>query len=83
LNCNDTDSSFGTADLWNLGVSSGQVVIEASGLPVGATYDITYPVGGSIIYTTIAVDGSGNLNDSFFWNYDSVNSIVEVSQSGL
>jgi hypothetical protein len=81
--CGVTDTGFTGADLWDLGVTSGAVNIVASALPVGATYDIIYPVGGSIIHTTIPVNGSGNLNDTFYWSYDSVNSLVEFVQTGL
>jgi hypothetical protein len=73
-----TDSSFGTSAIFNLGTISGNVTITGSGLTTGDTYDIIYPIGGSIIHTTTAVDGSGNLSDTFFWTYDSVNTNVEI-----
>jgi hypothetical protein len=52
-------------------------------LTAGDTYKIIYPIGGSTIYTTIAVDGSGNLNDSFTWTYDGVNTNVTIQLSTL
>jgi hypothetical protein len=81
--CGTIDNGFSGADLWNLGTNSGAVNIVASSLPVGATYDVIYPVGGSSIYTTIPVDGFGNLSDSFYWTYDGVNSLIEFVQTGI
>jgi hypothetical protein len=78
VDCDLTDSSFGTSAIFNLGTISGNVTITGSGLTTGDTYDIIYPIGGSIIHTTTAVDGSGNLSDTFFWTYDSVNTNVEI-----
>jgi len=48
-------------------------------LNTGDTYDIIYPVGGSSIYTTIPVDGSGNLTDSFFYTYNGVNTNAQIT----
>jgi hypothetical protein len=66
-----------------LGTTSGFVTITGSGLNTGDTYNVIYPIGGSIIYTTIAVDGSGNLSDSFTWTYDGVNTNVTIQLSTL
>jgi len=79
VDCNLTDSSFGTSAIFNLGTVTGNVTITGSGLNTGDTYNIIYPVGGSIIHTTTAVDGGGNLSDTFFWTYDSVNTNVEIT----
>ena len=78
VDCSLTDSSFGTSAIFNLGTISGNVTITGSGLTSGDTYNIIYPVGGSIIHTTTAVDGVGNLDDTFFWTYDSVNTNAEI-----
>ena len=77
--CSITDTTFDTSAIFNLGTESGLVTITGSGLTAGDTYDIIYPVGGSIIHTTVPVDGSGNLSDNFYWIYDSVNSNAEIT----
>jgi hypothetical protein len=80
--CGVTDPVFSTAALWDLGVTSGSVAITASGLPVGASYNVIYPGGGATIHTTGLVDGAGNLSSSFYYTYNGVNTIVEFIQSG-
>ena len=79
FSCGTTDSGFDTSAIFDLGTTSGLVTITGSGLNTGDTYDIIYPVGGSTIHTTVPVDGSGNLSDTFYWTYDSVNSNAEIT----
>jgi hypothetical protein len=81
--CGTTDTSFDTTAIFDLGTTSGSVAITGSGLTTGNTYDIIYPVGGSIIHTTVAVDGSGNLSDTFVWIYNLTDSTVEITLSGV
>jgi hypothetical protein len=83
FSCDTTDTSFTTSAIFDLGTTSGSVAITGSGLATGDTYDIIYPVGGSIIHTTVAVDGSGNLSDTFVWIYNLTNTTVEITLSGV
>jgi len=83
VDCNLIDNSFETSTIFNLGTTSGNVTITGSGLTTGDTYNIIYPVGGTIIHTTTAVDGGGDLSDTFFWTYDSVNTNVEITLVAL
>ena len=79
FSCSTTDTGFSTSAIFDLGTTTGNVTITGSGLTSGDTFDIIYPVGGSIIHTTTPVDGSGNLLDNFYWVYDSTNTTAEIT----
>lgn len=82
FNCATELTNFQDKATIDLGTTSGNVTITGSGLTTGDTFTIKYPAtaAGTVIATTSAVDGSGNLNYTFSFTYsagDGSNILIE------